>query len=86
MADIVYILCGVTSLLCAILLGRAYRSSRRPLLLWSALCFAGLFIDNIVTFIDLVILPATIDLHWVRSIVALSAEALLLVGLIWEAP
>lgn len=86
MADVVYILCAVTSLICALLLGRAYRTSRRRLLLWSSLCFAGLFVDNVVTFIDLAVTPPSVDLHWLRSIIALSALVLLLVGLIWEAP
>lgn len=38
----VYILCGLTSVLCAVLLLRSYARKRVRLLLWSGLCFAGL--------------------------------------------
>ena len=48
MAGAVYILCAVLSLACALLLARAYRRSRNRLLLWSALCFFGLMIENLL--------------------------------------
>ena len=41
MATLVYALCALTSLACAVLLLRGYASSRVRLLLWSGLCFCG---------------------------------------------
>ena len=84
MAELVYALCALTSLACAILLGRAYAASKQRLLMWSTLCFAGLFFNNCLTFLDLAIVPTSIDLHWLRSSVGLLAVALLAIGLIWE--
>ncbi|HUS30744.1 MAG TPA: DUF5985 family protein [Kofleriaceae bacterium] len=84
MAEVVYALCAFTSLVCAVLLGRAYAGSKQRLLMWSTLCFAGLFINNVLTFIDLALVPTAMDLHWLRSSVGFVAVALLAVGLIWE--
>ncbi len=83
MAESVYLLCTVTSIACAVLLLRSYRSLRTQLLLWSTLCFVGLAINNILLFLDLVVVPE-IDLSTARSGVALVAVLLLLVGLLWE--
>lgn len=85
MAELVYALCAITSLVCAVLLGRAYAGSRQRLLLWSTLCFVGLFLNNVLTFIDLVVVPTSVDLHWLRSSVGFVSVALLAVGLVWEA-
>ena len=82
-ADVVYILCAVTSLVCAILLGRGYRRSRTRLLLWSCLCFTGLFLNNVLLIVDTSILP-DVDLLVLRQVPALLGVALLLYGLIWE--
>jgi hypothetical protein len=84
MAAVVYILCLVTSLLCAILLLRAYRESGARLLLWSGLCFVGLTLNNALLFADRVLLPDT-NLLIPRSMPALIGLVLLLYGLIWEA-
>ncbi len=83
MAEAVYLLCALTSLLCAVLLVRSYRAQRSRLLLWSTLCFAGLAINNILLLVDLVLVPE-IDLSLVRTGTAVSAVVLLLIGLIWE--
>lgn len=83
MAEAVYALCALTSIVCAILLGHGYRKSRVQLLMWAALCFAGLALNNILMFIDLVLLPDR-DLGILRSAVALAAVCILLFGLIWE--
>jgi len=82
-ADVVYILCAVTSLACAVLLARAYRRSRTRLLLWSSLCFAGLFLNNVLLIIDTSLLPG-VDLLVLRQLPALAGVVLLLYGLIWE--
>ena len=84
-AKAIYILCAVASTLCAVLLFRGYRATngRAPLLLWSTLCFAGIALNNVILVIDLVVVP-DIDLSLVRSLPALAAMLVLLIGLIWE--
>ena len=57
MAAIVYILCALTSLACAFMLWRGFAQSRARFLMWSSLCFAGLAINNILLFVDKVVLP-----------------------------
>jgi hypothetical protein len=83
MAEIVYLLCAVTSIVCAVMLLRGYFGSRTKLLFWSSLCFAGLAINNILLFLDLVLVPDA-DLSVWRNFTALGAMAMLLVGLVWE--
>lgn len=83
MATIVYVLCALTSVGCAVLLLRGYRKSGARLLFWAALCFAGLALNNILVFIDERIVP-TDDLAVWRSLPALAGVALLVYGLIWE--
>lgn len=83
MRSLVYILNSVTFAACAGLLGRAYWRVRQRLLLWSALCFAGLAISNLLVFVDLVMLPQ-VDLYLLRLITAAVAMLLLMFGLIWE--
>jgi hypothetical protein len=82
MNTVVYGLCALTSLLCAVLLARSYVRTRSRLLLWSALCFVGLALQNIALVID----KATpeIDLSLGRSLPALLGLGLLLYGLVWE--
>ena len=82
-AKIVYVLCAFTSVACAALLVRGYVKSRVKLLLWSSLCFVGLALNNIMLFVDLVLVPG-FDLRWVRSGSALTAMGLLTIGLVWE--
>jgi hypothetical protein len=83
MAQIVYLLCALTSLFCAVLLFRQYRNSRARLLFWSALCFVCFTITNILLFLDLIIFPER-DLSALRSGTALLGVVMLLYGLIWE--
>lgn len=84
-AEIVYVLCTLTSLACAWLLLRGYLRTRTRLLMWSALCFFGLCLNNAVLFIDNVILyDAGPDLSVVRLLPALIGVALLCYGLIEE--
>ena len=84
MAEAVYLLCALTSILCAVLLARSYRRSKSRLLMWSTLCFAGLAINNILLFVDLVLTDESVDLSLVRSGTALVSVLLLLIGLLWE--
>jgi len=83
MAELVYVLCAATSIMCAVLLLRGYRASRTRLLFWASLCFVGLALNNILLFVDLIELP-DIDLFWWRTAPALVGMMLLLFGLIWE--
>ena len=83
MVTLVYSLCALTSLACAVLLLRGYVASRARLLLWSGLCFTGLAANNIILLIDTRVVP-TIDLSLWRSLPALAGVAILLYGLIWE--
>ena len=79
----VYILCAVTCLLCAILLFRGYARTGVRLLFWSGLCFLGLMLDNVMVYIDLVIVPDVSLAVW-RKIPGLVAISLLLYGLVWD--
>ncbi len=84
MASLVYGLCAITSGLCALLLLRAYFARPARLLLWSSLCFIGLAVNNMLLFVDLIIVP-TVDLTMYRDITATCAIMMLLFGLIWHA-
>jgi hypothetical protein len=57
MASVVYFMCAVTSLGCATLLVRQWRASRIRLLMWSALGFSGLALNNVLLFADRVAYP-----------------------------
>lgn len=83
MADLVYLLCAATSLACVLLLWRGYRRSRARLLLWSSLCFVGLFVNNVMLIVDMRLVPQ-IDLAMWRALPALIGVSLLLYGLVWE--
>ena len=76
-------LCALTSLACAVLLLRGYRSSRARLLLWSGLCFAGFALNNALLFVDLRVLPEH-DLSLWRTLPALVGVGILLYGLVWD--
>lgn len=80
----VYILCLVTSGVCAGLLLRAYLRSRTRLLLWTALSFVWLAVNNLCLVADMVIFPQ-VDLWLLRPATALIAVAVLLYGFVWEA-
>ena len=82
---VLYGLAVVTSLACMLLLFRAYAASGMRLLLWSALCFVCLSINNVLLFADLVVFPTELDLRPYRLIAALAAVLFLLYGFIWEA-
>jgi hypothetical protein len=83
MAKVVYLLCALTSIGCAILLFRQYRRTRGGLLFWSTWCFASFALTNVLLFVDLVLLPET-DLSVVRSSLTLAGMLMLLYGLIRE--
>jgi hypothetical protein len=82
MASIIYTLCALTALLCAVLLLLSYARSGYRLLLWSGLCFAGLTLNNLLLVLDKLVLPNDLSL-W-RSSTALAAMCVLLFGLVWD--
>lgn len=83
MAGLVYLLCAGTCLLCAVMLLRAYAKQRFRLLLWSGLSFAGLMIENVMLYVDVVVVP-DIDLSLWRKPPGFVAIAVLLFGMIWD--
>jgi len=83
MAEIVYGLCALTSLACFVLLLRGWMASRARLLFWSALCFAGMTLNNFLLVLDKLVFPA-MDLSTWRLLAALAAVLLLVFGLVWE--
>ena len=81
---LVYILCAATCLLCAFMLFRGYARTGVRLLFWSGLCFTGLMIDNIMIYVDLILLPTEVSLALWRKIPGLIAIMMLLYGVGWE--
>ena len=82
---IVFFLCALTSAACMVLLIRGWRRSRATLLLWSSLCFVFLAANNLLVFVDIVVLPTEIDLRPWRHFASLAAVGVLLYGFVWEA-
>ncbi len=80
-AQLVYILCALTSVGCAVLLLRGYRKNRTSLLFWSGVFFALLGVANILLFVDLVVMPE-VDLTVVRTGITATAHMVLIFGLI----
>ena len=80
---LVYLLCFLTSLICAWLLGRSYARTRTRMLLWSAICFGFLAVVNLFVVLDMLVFPET-DLRSVRLWLSLAAVGILLFGFIWD--
>ncbi len=83
MATAVYILSALISLACAVLLLRAFAQARTALLLWAAVCFLGLTLNNTLLFVDKVV-ATDVDLSLWRTIPALAGMLALVFGLLWE--
>lgn len=84
MAELVYSLCGLTSVLCAALLYRTYWTEKRALLLWSSLCFILLAAANLLLFVDIVIFPDYPSLILIRHSITLAGICVMIYGLIKE--
>jgi hypothetical protein len=80
----VYVLCWATSSVCAWLLVRAYWRTHSRLLMWSAICFVMLAINNLLVVLDLLVFLST-DLSLYRSLATLIGLSCLLYGFIFEA-
>jgi hypothetical protein len=85
MAEGVYALAAATCLVCAVLLARAYARTRQRLLLWSAVCFGGLVLNNVFTILDVFLFP-DVSLHLIRSAIGFASIAVLAFGLVGESP
>jgi len=79
----IYALVVLTSFGCTVLLFRGYRKRRIRLLMWSAICFAALTVNNLILFADLVLFPG-VDLREARLLTALIGMLFLLYGFIWD--
>ena len=77
MAEIVYVLCALTSLACAALLARAWRRTRSRLLMWSALCFLCFTANNVLLYADRVVFP-DVSLAVLRAATGAAGVAVLL--------
>ena len=83
MGKLVFILCALTAFACTGMLLRAWLRSRARLLLWSALCFAGLTVNNVLLVLDRLVFTG-VDLSSWRLGLALLAVLLLVTGLVLE--
>ncbi|HEX6998636.1 MAG TPA: DUF5985 family protein [Gammaproteobacteria bacterium] len=81
---VLFLLAAVTSVVCMWLLLRAYARTRIRLLFWAGLCFIFLSVNNLMLFVDLIVLPVTVDLRVLRLGSALAGIGCLLYAFIWE--
>jgi hypothetical protein len=80
---IVFSLCFLTSVLCTLLLARAYFRTQRRFLLWCALSFAFLAVNNTFVLADILFFPDA-SLAPYRQAAALAAVLVLVYGFMWE--
>ncbi|HEY7326100.1 MAG TPA: DUF5985 family protein [Gemmataceae bacterium] len=83
MEGIIYLLCATTALTCCLLMLRGYRHRHVRLLLWGSFCFLALTVENLILFVDLVLIPET-DLSAFHLAAAMIGVGILAYGLIWE--
>jgi hypothetical protein len=76
-------LAALTCLACTVLLFRGYARSGMGLLLWSALCFVFLTLNNLLLFFDMIVFTE-LDLRPFRLAAALVGLVFLLYGFIFE--
>lgn len=79
----IYLLCLLTSTACTVLLFRGYSRNGFPLLFWSGVCFVFLSANNLLVYLDVLILP-DLDLRLLRLASNLVAVTVLLYGFLWE--
>jgi hypothetical protein len=82
---VLYLLAALSSVACTVLLFRGYARTGARLLFWSALCFVGLSVNNVLLFFDFVVFPTQVDLRPWRLLAALAGLLFLLYAFIWEA-
>ena len=79
-----YLLCMLVSIVIMCLLLRGHLRTRAPLLLWCALCFVGLAINNLLVVADMLLLP-DLDLRPLRVAFHVGGLAILVYGFVFEA-
>lgn len=82
---LVYILCFITCAVCAGLLVRSWFKTRTRLILWIAISFVFLAVNNFFLFADTTLTTPEQDLSPYRVLSSLIAVGVLIFGLIWEA-
>jgi ABC-type Fe3+ transport system permease subunit len=80
---LVYSLCLMTGTLCAVLLARSWLRTKRRFLLWCAVSFALLAVNNALVLTDMLAIPHD-NLIPVRQAAALGAVVVLIYGFMWE--
>lgn len=83
MAELIYGLCTILSASIAVMLWRRHRRMPARMIYWTALCFSGLALSNLLLVVDKLILPE-VDLRVLRNSVSLLSIGLLLFGLVYE--
>ena len=81
MAFAIYLLCTLTSAACCWLLARAHLSRPHSVLFWSAVCFAGLTINNLLLMLDKLVF-LDVDLSTLRLAVAQVSLLVLVLGML----
>ena len=81
MAALIYSLCALTSITCLVLLWRSWRASGARLLFWSAMCFAGLSVNNVLLLLEGYGLIGN-EFDLVRLFAAFFAVSFMLYGLV----
>lgn len=81
---LLFLLAALTCIACTVLLFRGFAASGSRLVLWTALCFVGLSINNLLLFFDLAVFIEEVDLRVFRHLAALAGLACLLYGFITE--
>ena len=84
MPGLVYILCAITSFVSAVLLLRGALARRGALLFWSSLCFFAMGANNVLLYLNFVVLPE-VDLLLAARLITAIGVILLNIGLIWHA-
>jgi hypothetical protein len=83
MSVVIYTLCAITSLVCAVLLLRAYQANHYRLLFWASIFFGGVTINNIFLILDKLVYTE-LDLLVLRLIVMQVALVSFIYGLIFD--
>jgi hypothetical protein len=80
---LIYPMALLASIGCMLILFHAYLRSGRRLLLWSALCFIGLSLNNLLLYVDFAFLLQT-DIRVYRLCASLAGLLPLLGGIVWD--
>lgn len=82
MALLIYSLCALTAVACAMLLFQSWRKNGSRMLWWSGVCFALLACSNCALVLEAVVFPG-VALWPVRHALSLAGISALLYGLIF---